>query len=78
MIAGNAMEQGVHDRQLRGDRLPAALGLLCRHLDRSGAVKVGVQLISFYKYAGPDHVPRLADAFQCTASEAEVHGAVVR
>ena len=72
-VAADAPRDGVHDRPLgRGDP-PASLGLFLRQLDDLGQSYIRLQAVVFDENAAPDHFTRLADAFDRSAAQREVH-----
>ncbi len=73
LIAGDAVQQGMHDRPLRGDRLQPARGLLRGQFDRGGPAQVDMQRTAFHKNPAPYHVSGLADSVEGAPAQAEVH-----
>src|SRR5664280_3052064 len=74
LVLVNAVQNHVHDRPLRSDFGPAAMGFRFRQRDRRGAAQVNLEAVLLDEDAAPDHLAGFADALQRAAAEAEVHG----
>src|SRR5712692_5180209 len=70
LVAGDAVEHGVHDRPLRRGFAPAAFGFLARQFHDSGDAKVAMQSAAHDEDAAPDDVARFGNAFERAAAKA--------
>jgi hypothetical protein len=73
LVAANAIKHGVHDRPLRSGLAPAAFGFFLREADNFGDAEVAMQFAVHDEYAAPDDVTWFGNAFEGSATEAEIH-----
>ena len=72
-VATDAVEHGMHDEPLVRGLAPSPLCLLWRETDHGPEAKVGMERTALDKDAAPDDGAGLADAFEGTSAQREVH-----
>jgi hypothetical protein len=74
LVAGDAVEDGMDDGPLVGGRTPAAFGFIRGKAHDGAETEVNLKCTGLYEHAAPDDLARLANAFERTSAEGEIHG----